>query len=88
MNKEKLSEKAKEIFGAHVSSVYGWGNEVHIELSNPNNVSFDALKKLSDLLGTTNINLGDYSKSSGCPTCDYGATEKVTITCKDTNMEL
>lgn len=52
-------------------------------------LSFDSLKELSDLFGTTNINVDHYSVS-GCETCDfysdYGHTIQITNITK--NREL
>jgi len=41
-------------------------------------ISFDRLKAISDLFGTTAIDVDDYA-NSGCETCDYGSDYGHTI---------
>jgi hypothetical protein len=44
-------------------------------------IDFKFLSRISDLLGTKNINLIDKYYTPGCNTCDYGSCDKVTIKC-------
>lgn len=46
-------------------------------------VTFDVLKRLSKLFGTTKINVGNYDFTSGCESCDYGSDYTVTIYVKN-----
>lgn len=44
-------------------------------------VSFQALKWLSEKLGTDQINLENENYRPGCDTCDYGSEHSVDINC-------
>jgi hypothetical protein len=50
-------------------------------------IAFSDLEFLSKTLNTTNINIGDFYKSDGCETCDWGgAVKTVNIYCRDCNL--
>lgn len=47
------------------------------------NLTFSHLTKLSKLLNTDNINVGESEFKSGCDTCDFRWEEKLLITVMD-----
>lgn len=49
-------------------------------------VSFKALSKLSELLGTDEIDLENESYHEGCESCDWGSEHSVDIVCKNINL--
>jgi len=50
-------------------------------------VSFKALTKLSQLLGTDEIDLENDSYRGGCESCDWGSEHSVDIECKNISIE-
>lgn len=48
----------------------------------PPELNFNTLKELSDLFGTTNIDVDNYSQG-GCETCDWGSKYGHTIQIRD-----
>jgi hypothetical protein len=42
-------------------------------------ITYDSMRALADHFGTTKIDIGDFSKTDGCETCDYGSTMCCTV---------
>lgn len=58
---------------------------VTIKVEDPD-FAYDELKEVSDLLGTTKINISDFSDSEGCSTC--GISEKYAkVHCSDVDIQ-
>lgn len=56
-------------------SIFVTPKEINISISNMYSaptLNFDTLLKLSEMFGTTSINVDDFS-NEGCETCDYGS---------------
>jgi hypothetical protein len=70
----------REIFEDHRIRVNTYKDALHFEVEHYQ-ITFDKLKKLSDLLGTTHINFDSGTSDSGCSTCGDGAYSMVEITC-------
>lgn len=49
-------------------------------------ISFKALNKLSELLGTEEIDLENDDYRSGCDSCDWGSEHSVDIECKNIRL--
>lgn len=91
MNILELHSHVKSIFGIGKSSLSYDSVKCKFEDNNSTlvielqkmyehvKVRFEHLEKLSKLLGTQNINLGNREVSSGCPTCDFGSSYRVSI---------
>lgn len=85
---EKEVEKAflasKNIIGSwHKVRVRGerkgvW--RVSIELTNPGPINYSSIKNLSEALGTEMIDIGDWRKTEGCDTCDFGSEQFLDVT--------
>lgn len=51
-------------------------------------ISFEDLEKISEMLGTKNINIGTQGKHGGCDTCDHGSRYIVPIYVKQYRLHL
>lgn len=49
-------------------------------------ISFKALTKLSDVLGTDEIDLENEHYRGGCESCDWGSEHSVDIVCKNITL--
>ncbi len=83
-NKEELAEKLMEILNFEysgmkdrykliVSKIYDGYEISYGAMYEAPPLNFNTLKELSDLFGTTHIDVNDYA-NSGCESCDWGSS--------------
>lgn len=77
-----IKDKINDLFKHKPTHIYISNKEIDIELQDTV-ITYDLLDRLSVLLNTKKINIGDYRSTDGCESCDWGSTTTVTISCQD-----
>ena len=93
---EKLREAIQDLlkthgFGSCVDNVYidHRYKDVTIDVTDRSEIpaTFNIFSALSELLGTRKIDLGSFSKTRGCETCDYGSELSATYVCREVDID-
>ena len=97
MNKytsEEIKEKVEEIWTCPQGEYWNEPDEINVKISKEMisiemasmyespSLNYGLLMKLSDFLGTKNINDDDRFGYGGCETCDYGSSYGFTLTAR------
>lgn len=89
MNLSEAKNSITSMFGNHVDvMVYRAGTGIGVDLEGELNITYNMLSELSKLFETDKIDVNNFNRMKGCPTCDWGGKDVCTIKILDIGFKI